>query len=300
VPHFKVTLAYDGSEFVGWQRQASGTSIQGLLEQALRELDQREVPVVGAGRTDAGVHARGQVASFSLVRPIEAAALVGAVNARLPEAVRITHAEIAPASFHARFDAVEKLYRYRIWNTDVLDPFERRYAWHLLGSLDRDAMNRAAQLIRGRHDFAAFQAAGSSARSSVREIFTSKVIAGLKPCATADIVDATADVVDATADVVDATADSVGATAAGSGAALQGCGPLIVYEVSADGFLRHMVRAIVGTLVEIGRGRRSIAWMGEVLDGCDRARAGPTAPPDGLVLVSVGYSSEARGGAPRE
>jgi tRNA pseudouridine38-40 synthase len=259
VPHFKVTLAYDGSEFVGWQRQASGTSIQGLIEQALRELDQREVAVVGAGRTDAGVHARGQVASFSLARPIEAAALVGALNARLPDAVRIIDAEIMPDSFHARFDAALKVYRYRIWNAGVLDPFERRYAWHLVGSLDRDAMDAAAQLIRGRHDFAAFQAAGSRVRSSVREIFSSKVLA-----------------------------------------ALQGCGPLIVYEVSADGFLRHMVRTIVGTLVEIGRGRRSIDWMGEVLAGRDRSRAGPTAPPEGLVLVSVGYSSEARGRAPRE
>jgi tRNA pseudouridine38-40 synthase len=273
VPHFKVTLAYDGSEFVGWQRQASGKSIQGLLEQALRELDQREVAVVGAGRTDAGVHAHGQVASFSLARQIEPAALVGALNARLPEAVRIINAEIASDSFHARFDAVLKLYRYRIWNADVLDPFERRYAWHLVGSLDRDAMSAAAQLIRGRRDFAAFQAAGSSARSTTREVFSSSVIAGLKPCA---------------------TRENVVATNAESGAVLQGCDAMITYEVSADGFLRHMVRTIVGTLVEIGRGRRSIAWMDEVLAGRDRSLAGPTAPPEGLVLVSVGYSSEAK------
>jgi tRNA pseudouridine38-40 synthase len=261
VPHFKVTLAYDGSEFVGWQRQASGTSIQGLLEQALRELDQREVAVVGAGRTDAGVHARGQVASFSLARQIEAPALVGALNARLPDAVRIVNAELAPDSFHARFDAAMKVYRYRIWNADVLDPFQRRYAWHLVGSLDRDAMSAAAQLVRGRRDFAAFQAAGSNARSSVREVFSSSVIARPKPCATGE---------------------------------KQGGDSLITYEVSADGFLRHMVRTIVGTLVEIGRGRRSVAWMDEVLAGCDRSRAGPTAPPEGLVLVSVGYSSEAK------
>lgn len=273
MPHFKVTLAYDGSELVGWQRQAAGTSIQGLLEQALRELDQREVAVVGAGRTDAGVHAQGQVASFSLARPIEAAALIGALNARLPDAVRIINAEIAPGSFHARFDAVLKVYRYRIWNADVLDPFERRYAWHLGGVLDRDAMNAAAQLIRGRHDFAAFQAAGSSARSSIREVFSSSVITGVKSCA---------------------TGESVVVTNTERGAALQGCDPLITYEVSADGFLRHMVRTIVGTLVEIGRGRRSIAWMSEVLAGCDRSRAGPTAPPEGLVLVSVGYSNQAK------
>jgi tRNA pseudouridine38-40 synthase len=261
VPHFKVTLAYDGSEFVGWQRQASGTSIQGLLEQALRELDQREVAVVGAGRTDAGVHARGQVASFSLVRAIDAAALVGALNARLPDAVRIIDAEIAPDSFHARFDAALKVYRYRIWNADVLDPFERRYAWHLVGSLDRDAMSAAAQLVRGRHDFAAFQAAGSNVRSSVREIFSSGLVAA-------------------------PASDEINR-------GIEACDALITYEVSADGFLRHMVRAIVGTLVEIGRGRQSIGWMSEVLAGRDRSRAGPTAPPEGLVLVSVGYSNEA-------
>jgi tRNA pseudouridine38-40 synthase len=262
VPHFKVTLAYDGSEFVGWQRQSSGTSIQGLLEEALRELNQREVAVVGAGRTDAGVHARGQVASFSLARQIEAAALVGALNARLPDAVRITNAEVAPDSFHARFDAALKVYRYRIWNADVLDPFERCYAWHVVGSLDRDAMSAAARLICGRHDFAAFQAAGSNARSSVREIFSSGFVAAT------------------------ASNEVSGGT--------KTCDELITYEVSADGFLRHMVRTIVGTLVEIGRGRRPIAWMGEVLAGCDRSRAGPTAPPEGLVLVSVGYSSESK------
>jgi tRNA pseudouridine38-40 synthase len=270
VPHFKVTLAYDGSEFVGWQRQASGTSIQGLLEQALRELDQREVAVVGAGRTDAGVHARGQVASFSLARQLEAAALVGALNARLPDAVRITNAEVAPDSFHARFDAALKVYRYRIWNADVLDPFERCYAWHVVGSLDRDAMSAAARLICGRHDFAAFQATGSSARSSVREIFSSRLMVGSATASNGDTVSR----------------------------GLEACDALITYEVSADGFLRHMVRTIVGTLVEIGRGRQSIAWMGEVLARRDRSRAGPTAPPEGLVLISVRYSTEARLRAP--
>src|SRR5690242_19552539 len=164
---FRITLAYDGTEFVGWQRQASGTSIQGLLEDALRELDDRDVPVVGAGRTDAGVHALGQCASFTLTRTIAADALVRAVNARLPDAVRVIAAAEAPAGFNARFDARGKTYRYRIWNQDVMDPFERRYTWHLSGRLDLDAMTAAAHAIEGRHDFAAFQASGSSVQETV-------------------------------------------------------------------------------------------------------------------------------------
>src|SRR4029077_17659879 len=113
---FKITLAYDGTDFVGWQRQASGTSIQGLLEDALRELDQRDVAVIGAGRTDAGVHALGQVASFTIARSIDGDALRRAVNARLPDTVRIVAADEVARTFHARFDATRKVYRYRIWN----------------------------------------------------------------------------------------------------------------------------------------------------------------------------------------
>ena len=160
MPTFKITIAYDGTDFVGWQRQAAGTSIQGLLEDALRELDQRDVRVIGAGRTDAGVHALGQAASFSLSRPMDDDAVVRALNARLPDAVRVLSAAGVPDSFHARFGAVRKTYRYRIWNADVISPFERHYAWHIAGRLDREAMAAAAKILEGRHDFAAFQAAG--------------------------------------------------------------------------------------------------------------------------------------------
>src|SRR3989442_12677270 len=132
---FKIVLAYDGTQFVGWQRQAAGTSIQGLLEDALRALDQRDVAVIGAGRTDAGVHALGQVAGFSLERAIAPDALIRAVNGRLPDAVRVVSAvEVSPA-FHARFGARSKTYCYRIWNGDVMSPFERAYAWHVPGSI---------------------------------------------------------------------------------------------------------------------------------------------------------------------
>lgn len=268
---FKITLAYDGTDFVGWQRQASGVSIQGLIEDALRVLDGREVNVAGAGRTDAGVHALGQVAGFTLAREIGADTLVRALNAHLPHAVRVLSAEKTPPAFHPRFSVSRKTYRYRLCNDDVLSPFERRYVWHVPGPLDVEAMRAAAQLLEGRHDYAAFQAAGSSVASTEREIFSSRVIAGLKPCATPATLEATP-----------ATPES--------GAGLQPCGPLIVYEVTGSGFLRHMVRTIVGSLVEIGRGRRPAAWMGDVLASRDRTQAGPTAPPDGLFLVRVAYA----------
>src|SRR5262249_3880669 len=142
-------------------------------EEALGALDGREVAVTGAGRTDAGVHALGQVASFALERPLPADALVRAVNARLPDAVRILAAEEVPASFHPRFDARTKTYRYRIWNGDVVSPFERRYAWHVPGELDAGAMERAARLVEGEHDFAAFQASGSDTATTVRRILAS-------------------------------------------------------------------------------------------------------------------------------
>ena len=254
LPTFKITLAYDGAGFVGWQRQASGTSIQGLLEDALRELDGRDVAVAGAGRTDAGVHALGQAASFALARTIAPDALVRALNARLPDSVRVLDAVPAPADFHARFGARRKTYRYRLWNADTLSPFERAYTWHVAGALDVDRMAAAARVVEGRHDFAAFHAAGSATRTTERVVVSSRIAR------------------------VDA--------------------PLIVYEISGNGFLRHMVRIIIGSLVEIGRGRRSPEWMREVLASRDRARAGPTAPAAGLFLVSVEYDAAALAAEP--
>ena len=255
MPTFKITLAYDGTGFVGWQRQAAGTSIQGLLEEALAQLDQRAVCVAGAGRTDAGVHALGQGASFTLQRSIEGGALMRALNARLPKAIRVLAAECVPETFHARFGATSKTYRYRIWNTSVVSPFERAFAWHVIEPLDRRAMADAAGVLEGPHDFAAFKAAGGATRSTEREMFSSRVIAG----------------------------PTTGPTT---------CDPaLIVYEISGSGFLRHMVRNIVGSLVEIGRGRRPVEWMAEVLAGRNRTLAGPTAPAHGLVLVRVEYAA---------
>ena len=252
MPNYRITLAYDGTDYVGWQRQANGVSIQGLLEDALRALDERDVTVHGAGRTDAGVHALGQVAAFTLHRVLPGETLVRALNARLPDAIRVRSAEEAPPDFHPRL-ARAKTYRYRIWNADVMNPLERRFAWHVSGALDVDAMRAAAALVAGRHDFAAFQSAGSDVATTIREIFVSRIA----ECGVRN----------------------------GEESAL------LCYEVAGEGFLRHMVRAIVGTLVEVGRGRQSADWIGRVLASRDRAAAGPTAPPEGLVLVGVTYGN---------
>src|SRR5262245_11302723 len=173
---FKIILAYDGTDFVGWQRQASGESVQGVLEDAARQFDDRDVTVVGAGRTDAGVHALGQVAAFTLENPIDAETLVRALNAKLPETVRVLSACQVRSAFSPRHDARAKTYRYRIWNDPVLSPFERRYAWHLPVALDAAAMDAAARRLEGRHDFAAFQAAGSDVETTERTILSSLVL----------------------------------------------------------------------------------------------------------------------------
>jgi tRNA pseudouridine38-40 synthase len=260
---FKITLAYDGTDYVGWQRQAAGVSIQGLLEEALRALDERDVAVTGAGRTDAGVHALGQVAAFSIERALTADAVVRAINARLPDAVRVLSAEEAPPSFHARFDARAKSYRYRICNGDVLSPFERRYAWHVPGALDAAAMQAAAQMLEGVHDFAAFQSAGSDVKTTEREVYSSQI--------------------------VDCRLQIDWAIESAESAICNLPSAIITYEITGTGFLRHMVRAIVGSIVEVGRGRHPPEWMAEVLASRNRGRAGPTAPAGGLFLVSVTY-----------
>jgi len=275
VTTFKITLAYDGTGFVGWQRQASGTSIQGLLEDALRELDGGPVTVTGAGRTDAGVHALGQVAACSLKRSISADALLRAMNARLPPAVRIVAAEESPPGFHARFSARSKTYRYRIWNGDVVSPFERQYAWHVTGDLDVERMASAARLVEGRHDFAAFQATGSETHTSEREVFSSRI----------SKLSTTEDTEDAEEQILGSIHSDLRVLRALCG------GELIHYEITGDGFLRHMVRTIVGTLVEVGRGRRAVESISETIRSRDRGAAGMTAPPEGLFLVAVSYET---------
>jgi tRNA pseudouridine38-40 synthase len=269
--HFKIVLAYDGTDYIGWQRQASGTSIQGLVEDALAELDGRAVNVAGAGRTDAGVHALGQVASFSLERTIDPATVVRSLNAKLPADVRVLSAEDAAPSFHARFDARSKTYRYRIWNAEVLNPFERRYVWHLVNRLDVDAMATAARLLEGTHDFAAFQGTGSDAATTVRTITRTSLQV----------------TIDNSHVTIQRTSHNSPPT---TGSAIHNPqSSMLEFLIAGDGFLRHMVRAIMGSLVEVGRGRQPATWIGEVLESRRRARGGQTAPAYGLALVSVDY-----------
>ena len=282
---FRVTVAYDGSDFVGWQRQAAGTSIQGLLEDAARALDDRDVTVIGAGRTDAGVHALGQVAAFTLERTISADSLVRAMNARLPETVRILEASEVPAGFHPQFDARAKTYRYRMWNADAMSPFERRYAWHLPGRLDVDAMRAAAGLLEGEHDFAAFQGTGSDVATTVRRILASRIAdCGLRidcglPIASSPIASSPI------------ASSPIAPSPIAPSAVRNPQSALLEYEITGSGFLRHMVRAIAGSLVEVGRGRQAPDWIARVMASRDRCAAGQTAPASGLFLVGVDYGA---------
>ena len=240
----KLVLAYDGTLLVGWQRQAAGDSVQGLIEDALGRFEGRPVTVHGAGRTDAGVHALGQVASARVSFTHDTATLVRALNAHLPETVRVLRVDDAPPDFHARLSARSKTYRYDIRNTAIAPPFDRAFVWHVPEALAVAPMQHAAALLVGTHDFAAFRSVGSDAVGTVRTLTTSAV------------------------------AEHDG---------------LLSYTVSGNGFLRHMVRAIVGTLVEVGRGWRDASSVRTLLGHGRRAEAGPTAPPQGLFLVCVDY-----------
>lgn len=239
----RLLITYDGSRFVGWQRQAEGESIQGLLEDAFGRIEGTPVTVHGAGRTDAGVHALGQVASVRVACLHDPATLTRALNARLPADIRVLSIEEAGTEFHARFSARSKRYRYQIRLSPIANPFDRAYTWHLPERLDIEAMRAAAALLVGTHDFGAFRSAGNEMRGTVRTVTRSELLIG----------------------------------------------DLLVYEIAGSGFLRHMVRAIVGTLVDVGRGRRPPANMTALLQGGTRADAGSTAPPHGLLLVGVDY-----------
>jgi tRNA pseudouridine38-40 synthase len=257
----EIVLAYDGTGLVGWQRQPAGVSVQALLEDALAAIEGRAVAVVGAGRTDAGVHALGQVASCRIDHAIPPDELARALNARLPGEVRVLSVKEAPEGFHARYGARSKTYRYLVLNDTLVSPFERRYVWPIPHRLDVEAMARAASCLVGRHDFAALQGAGSAVASTTRTVAEARV------------------------EVMPETAVAGGLRLA----ARPGGGRLIAFDLRGDGFLRHMVRNAVGTLVEIGAGRREASSMARLLAGGDRALAGPTAPACGLFLVGVEY-----------
>lgn len=242
---FKLTLAYDGTAYSGWQYQPDRVTVQQVLEDAIERITGQRVHTVASGRTDAGVHARGQVVGLPLVTELPEGALLRALNAHLPDDVAVLEVSAVGEGFHAIRDAKRKQYRYVIHDGPVRDVFIRRFAWSTFVRLDVTPMQRAANALLGTHDFASFQSSGAPRRSTIRTV--SKL--------------------------------SVNRVAA----------DIVHIEIEADGFLYNMVRAIVGSLVEIGRGAESENWLAEVLRAADRSAAGPTAPAHGLFLVSVDY-----------
>ncbi len=249
----KLTIAYDGTRYVGWQRQAEGVSIQGLVEEALARFEGQPVTVHGAGRTDTGVHALGQVASARLAGGHEPAELLRGLNAMLPRDIRVMQVEETAPEFHARFSTSSKAYRYAIRNAPIVSPFEYPFVWHVTDRLDVAAMQAAAATLVGTHDFACFRSAGTTIKNTTRTVTRSEIL-------------------------TDYELPTINYQPG-----------LITYHVTANGFLHHMVRAIAGTLVDVGRRRRPPESLPALLDGGLRAEAGPTAPPQGLFLVSVTY-----------
>lgn len=257
----KLTLAYDGTDFAGWQRQADARTVQATVEAALEPIAGMPVALVGAGRTDRGVHAAAQVASVSIASPLSIGELQNALNATLPPDVRIVAIEPANAGFDARRDARRKTYRYLVWTGRVMPPFLRGMAWHVTHRLDLAAMNAASVQLIGAHDFAAFQSAGSGVRETTREVVAASWTA---PERRGDLVNEVA-------------GPDQGAS-------------LLRFEVTGNGFLRHMVRTMVGTLIEVGRGRLAPDDLTRILDSRSRVEAGPTAPAHGLTLWRVDYA----------
>ena len=277
-----MTVAYDGSAYSGWQVQPGRLTIQSMLELAIKQICREQVRVTGSGRTDTGVHAIEQVASFSLATwRASAADLCRALNSKLPNDISISSIIDAPEDFHAIRDATGKRYRYQLQIGGKRDAFEYRYRWHLQGPIDVALMQEAATHLVGKHDFASFQATGAVRKSTVRDVrelvITSEQCQGragqgVEPTALA------AGLPESASNLVRPEAIAYGSQ-----------GLYVSLEIEADGFLYNMVRNIVGTLIEVGRGKQSPAWVAEVLAGADRTQAGPTAPPHGLFLMRVDY-----------
>jgi tRNA pseudouridine38-40 synthase len=271
---WKLTLAYDGTDFRGWQVQPDEITVQGELQAALERVTGEAPLPQGSGRTDAGVHALGQVASFALVAPIPPANLQRALNRTLPPSIRILEARTVPHTFHARHSAVAKTYEYRIFPGEICPPFLARYAFAWPLPMDVEAMEMAARAFLGEHDFVSFAASDpdlTTRRLASPQEANQKLNAPAAPPALAV-----------------RTMYSSGWERRTTEA-----GELLVYSVRGSGFLHHMVRNFVGTMLDVGRGHLRAGAIGEILDARSRSAAGPTAPARGLFLHSVEYAEQA-------
>jgi len=248
---FKLTLAYDGTSYFGWQVQPKRPTIQSELQKAIATIVSQPVSVVGSGRTDTGVHAIGQVASCVVPWKSSGRNFGLALNTKLPLDITVTESVEVAHGFHAIRDAERKRYRYQLQMGGFDSPFERRFRWRLKQPLSLQLMQQAAKRLVGEHDFVSFQAAGSERATTVRTIFECVVY----PQRASDYCD----------------------------------GLLLAIEIEANGFLYNMVRNIVGSLVEVGLRRKEVDWISSVLEAKDRTKAGPTAPAHGLFLVRVKY-----------
>jgi tRNA pseudouridine38-40 synthase len=244
VPTFKIILEYDGTAYAGWQRQPNQPTIQEAVEAAIRSVSQTAIPVIAAGRTDAGVHALGQVASFATEKFLSPVEWLRALNATLPEDISARSVERADDGFHARYSAVRKFYAYRILYRPERSALERTRAWHLYGKLDLDAMREAAAHLVGKYDFSSFQGHPTDVENPICDLQRLEIVRDQD---------------------------------------------IVRVELEADRFLKQMVRAMVGTLVEVGRGKRKPGEMKQILEAKDRRAAGYTAPAHGLYLVRVDY-----------
>jgi tRNA pseudouridine38-40 synthase len=258
--HFKLTIAYDGTDFHGWQMQANKPTIQGEIVSVLQRLTQEKIMLHGAGRTDAGVHALGQVASFRTQSGLSAQEFQRALNALLPPTIRIVGAEEVGPDFNARWSARGKTYRYRLYRGKVVPPAIWRYVLHYPFPLDEDAMRDAAARFVGMHDFASFAASPGSEdddkeRSTEREIYSAELAR---------------------------TPDN----------------EELVFTVRGRSFLRYMVRKMVGTLLDVGRGKLTPVDIERLYELRDRSKSGPTVPPQGLVMVEVQHEEAWRLGRP--
>ncbi|EGL81982.1 tRNA pseudouridine synthase A [Caldalkalibacillus thermarum TA2.A1] len=280
VHKWKCTVAYDGTAYAGFQRQPNAVTIQGELEAVLKRMHRHPVQVVGSGRTDAGVHARGQVIHFESSLALEENEWTKALNAQLPGDIRILRTEKVPASFHARYDVRGKEYRYFICNAPVHDPFVRQYSYHVPLPLDVTLMQEAGRLFEGTHDFTAFSSAKTEVADKVRTI--DKLTLEVLPVGRGTQAEQAKPGFDREV-VWPGWAHCP--TAGGKPRA----GQMITVICRGTGFLYHMVRIIVGTLIEVGKGKKSPADVERALKVKDRNLAGPTAPPEGLFLWRVFY-----------